>query len=328
MIDVLDEIYYAIQYVISDQMAEYDLSGFFSDILYSFTEFVYLAFPLIIIFAALLAVSNIVFMIRAGKSLANVLGLSLSVGLIAGTAVLYFLYFMLEQIMDVHSYVGCHFEIAIDNIVSVSLTYLECMLAATIIVTIKVVHYEPAFDKNYLIVLGCYVMPDGSPSKILRKRIDAAYEFAMTQKRITGKEPIIIASGGKGDDETISEAKCMQNYLRKTKKYPGKIILEDKSTTTRENFSYSKKLLEKYDQIAFATTDYHVFRSGMIAENTGLKTIVGVGAKSPWYYYNNAIVREFVANMYSERKLHIGILSFLIITMCILLIVSFMFGIM
>ena len=112
------------------------------------------------------------------------------------------------------------------------------------------------------------------------------------------------------------------------KKYPGKIILEDKSTTTRENFSYSKKLLEKYDQIAFATTDYHVFRSGMIAENTGLKNIVGVGAKSPWYYYNNAIVREFVANMYSERKLHIGILSFLIITMCILLIVSFMFGIM
>ena len=85
------------------------------------------------------------------------------------------------------------------------------------------------------------------------------------------------------------------------------ILLENKSTNTFENMSFSKKLIEEQDpdaKVAFSTTGYHVFRSGNIARRVGLHAY-GVGSKTKWYFYVNALIREFVANLSAEKKRHI-----------------------
>ena len=61
-------------------------------------------------------------------------------------------------------------------------------------------------------------------------------------------------------------------------------LLEDHSTSTAENFAFSKALLEEQDidtytaVIGVVTNDFHMFRAKLIAQREGLTT-VGVPAE-------------------------------------------------
>ena len=52
--------------------------------------------------------------------------------------------------------------------------------------------------------------------------------------------------------------------------------------------------------VAFATTNYHVFRSGLMARRVKMRA-VGMGAKTKWYFWPNAAVREFVGILTDHR---------------------------
>ena len=109
-------------------------------------------------------------------------------------------------------------------------------------------------------------------------------------------------SGGKGDDEIISEAQSMKNYLISKNIDESSILVEDKSTTTLENMAFSKKICfeNKPDpEIVFATTNYHVFRSGMFSVKAGMKS-QGIGAKTKWYFWPNAQIRELIGLLFKE----------------------------
>ncbi|MBR3180865.1 YdcF family protein, partial [Candidatus Saccharibacteria bacterium] len=151
--------------------------------------------------------------------------------------------------------------------------------------------------------------------------------FARTQKHDYKLAPVTIFSGGQGKNEPISEAKSMQNYSF-SKRYKEKTILEDKSKTTRQNFLFSKQFIKDDSKVAFATTDFHVFRSGVIASKSGYRNIESISAKSPWYFYNNALIREFVANIYSERKMHLFNILLINTVSMSLIILSYVFHIM
>lgn len=64
---------------------------------------------------------------------------------------------------------------------------------------------------------------------------------------------------------------------------------------------------------AFATTNYHVFRTGMLAEQNGLKA-EGIGSKTKVYFWVNAFVREFIATIVNEKKTHarVALILFLV----------------
>jgi len=84
---------------------------------------------------------------------------------------------------------------------------------------------------------------------------------------------------------------------------------------------YSKERIDKINNkgnIVFSTTNYHVFRSGVIASNQGIDC-EGIGSKTKWYFYTNALIREFIANIIQERKSHIALLSFINISLIILI---------
>ena len=52
--------------------------------------------------------------------------------------------------------------------------------------------------------------------------------------------------------------------------------------------------------MAFSTTNYHVFRSGLMARRVKMRA-VGMGAKTKWYFWPNAAVREFVGILTEHR---------------------------
>lgn len=88
------------------------------------------------------------------------------------------------------------------------------------------------------------------------------------------------------------------------------VFPETKSTTTLENMLYSSKIAnerKKDAKIVFSTTNYHIFRSGMFSKKAGLKAD-GIGAKTKWYFWPNALIREFIGILASEFKINIAVI--------------------
>ena len=147
----------------------------------------------------------------------------------------------------------------------------------------------PTGDADYLIVLGAKVNPDG-PSLTLQKRIDAAYEY-LTEHPDT----IVIASGGQGADEHISEAACIAGELMKMGISADRILLEDRSTDTAENIQYSKLLIDDSPDktVLVLSNDFHCFRASGIARRHLEANVGHIAADSVFFLLPHYMVREF-----------------------------------
>ena len=91
---------------------------------------------------------------------------------------------------------------------------------------------------------------------------------------------------------------------------------------------FSKKKIDdikKDGNISFATTNYHVFRSGVIANNSGIEC-EGMGSKTKWYFYTNALIREFIANISSEIKKHLALLTIANLSVIILVLIGYYYN--
>ena len=269
-------------------------------------------FPLMIVFFLFMILSNISLMRHEGKSVKNILGSVLSFILIIATIAGVFGWDVIYKNIIFKIYTKGHSEIVIlDYALPMFLTsllcYVECLLLGTVISSIKATKFKPDYDTDYIIILGCAIAKNGEPLPLLRGRIDRALQFAKEQYEKTGKMPKFVPSGGKGDDECISEAESMKNYLISQGVGEDNILVENKSTSTLENMNFSKALIEKDGcgkNIIFSTTNYHIFRSGIYANQAGINA-KGIGSKTKWYFWPNAFVREFVALLANRKKGHI-----------------------
>lgn len=149
-----------------------------------------------------------------------------------------------------------------------------------------------------IVVLGCKVNGD-KPSKMLRMRLDAAEKYLSENEGA-----LCVVSGGKGDDEGISEAEAMQNYLVEKGVDSNRIIIEDKSENTFQNIKYSCQKLEKSGaekKFAIVTDGFHQYRAGLIAKGMGAETYsinakIANPALIPTYYVREwlAVTREYL----------------------------------
>ena len=271
-------------------------------------------FPFLLLFSIALVVSNVSLIRHEGFRPVNLLGIALSVCLLGGEVFLYVRdYAVSGSVTEVMLYD------LLTNLLAAIYLYFECMILGTMVASSIAARYEPKKDKDYLIVLGCAIRKDGTPTPLLRGRLDRALTFANRQEAESGKAPVFVLSGGQGADECVSEAECMRRYLSEKGVPEARMILEDKSTDTAENMAFSKKLIlervrpdkktpagywpapdEPEAKIAFSTTNYHVFRSGLKARQNKLRAL-GMGCKSKWYFWPNAAVREFVGLITQHR---------------------------
>ncbi len=255
--------------------------------------------PFLLLFAAALCISNISLLRHERKRFVNVLGILLSLLMIGGWLFMFFYDYYVT---------GSEFEVMMHDLFgslfSAVYLYFECMLIGAIIANVIVVRYEPEKNKDFAVILGCGLRPDGTPTPLLKGRIDRAIAFYERQKAETGKELTFVTSGGQGPGEANSESLAMKNYLLERGIPEERIIEEDRSSDTMENMRFSKEKITERDpdaKVIFATTNYHVFRAGLCARRVKMRA-VGVGAKTKWYFWPNAAVREFVG-LLSAHKL-------------------------
>jgi|GEM_PF-50013 len=152
----------------------------------------------------------------------------------------------------------------------------------------------PDGTEKTMVVLGGGLNGE-EPSKILKSRLDKAYKYAIKHPNMT-----IIVSGGQGKDEVIPEAQAMKKYLTDKGIDENRIYMEDKSTTTKENFEFTydlvKKLKLKDKQcIVYVTNGYHCFRSGRYAIEAGFTDAHPLPARTPIMSFLPNYFREFLA---------------------------------
>ena len=78
---------------------------------------------------------------------------------------------------------------------------------------------------------------------------------------------------------------------------------------------FSKAIIQETNpqgKAVFATTNYHVFRSGVWASLAGLNA-EGVGSRTKWWYWPNAFIREVVGLLKKRWKQEILFLILLIV---------------
>ena len=282
-----------------------------------------MTFPFILVFSIALFVSNIYLIRYEGKRFVNLLGMILAVLLVAGEVILYRLDYFVT---------GSEFEVMMHDLftgvyASVYL-YIECMIIGVIIAGMIAAKYVPEPDKDFLIILGCGLNKNGKPTPLLQGRIDRALEFDQYQRKTTGKQLTFITSGGQGPDEIVSESSAMKQYLMEHGIPESRIIEEDRSVNTHQNMLFSKEKIMAVNpegKIAFATTNYHVFRSGLHARRVKMKAL-GMGSPTKWYFWPNAAVREFVGLLTEHRGKQIMILLGMIIVYAGLTIMKYRWG--
>ena len=101
---------------------------------------------------------------------------------------------------------------------------------------------------------GCRVMPTGQPSLALQRRTRHAVELWKA-----GVAPRVVFTGGVGAYPP-SEATAAADYARALGLVESAIELEEKSTSTLENASFTA-IKFHYSRVVVVTDSYHVFRS-------------------------------------------------------------------
>ena len=123
----------------------------------------------------------------------------------------------------------------------------------------KVVIGDP--KPEVMVIFGCQVKPDG-PSVLLRDRLDKALDYLSDHPDMK-----IIVSGGKGDDEHISEAQCMYDYLTDHGVDGANIYMEDRSRNTWQNINNTFALMERENlsgDVLLVSSGFHLARIEML----------------------------------------------------------------
>lgn len=148
-------------------------------------------------------------------------------------------------------------------------------------------------NEDVILVLGSS-LSGNAVSPLLARRLDAALFW-----HEKNPDALIAVSGGQGPEEPLPEGEAMKNYLMEQGIPEEKILVEDKATSTYENFVNTKKLLEnqfgEHYKLAFVTSDFHVFRASRLAEIAGLRGVTHGHSSLRWFEWAVNITREWLA---------------------------------
>ena len=167
---------------------------------------------------------------------------------------------------------------------------------------------------DYLLILGGDIIGADTPSPQLLERMK---EAAVYLKENTSC--VIIPCGGCfREGQKKSEAEIIAEYLIAEGIEKSRIILEDKSTTTFENFVFGTRIIKNHsgkrlDEVktAFLSSSYHIHRASVIAKACGIKNAGRVSCITPgkaWqrfvreYFVGYDLFWRLITKKYSDNK--------------------------
>jgi len=119
---------------------------------------------------------------------------------------------------------------------------------------------------TYIAIFGSRVMPDGSPSGSLLRRIDGAYQNGLLQKH-----PVFFVTGGTRNIAIPTEAAVMARILISKGIAAEDIIQDTESTDTLDSTLVAAKVLNKQIQILVCSDRYHVVRISILLRMLGFR---------------------------------------------------------
>lgn len=129
-------------------------------------------------------------------------------------------------------------------------------------------------DPQVMVIFGCQMRRDG-PSILLRDRLDTALAYWEEHPDMK-----IIVTGGKGDDEHISEAQGMYDYLTAHGVDGANIYMEDKSRNTWQNINNTFALMEREGwsltgDVLLVSSGFHLARIEMLWDRVRADSLRG-----------------------------------------------------
>ena len=243
--------------------------------------------------------NGVVMIRREGRQLSHLLSLALGAAILIGeiaTAAIFLRYSTADALDETFRRSGWFVA---GSLVSVTVIYGSMAFLIFMIYTVFLQIIPRKRDFDYVIIHGAGLLHGDQLSRLLRDRVDKAI-------RVYRKDPTppkLIPSGGRGGDETISEAEAMRRYLLEQGIPEEDILMEDASATTLENLRFSKRILDGQEgrkYTALVTSNYHVYRALRYCRRIGLQC-TGIGSRVAFYYWPSALIREFIA-IHTEKK--------------------------
>ncbi len=273
--------------------------------------------PVMFVLSVILMLSNIWLIRNEGKKPINALGIIFGIlWFFATVFTVGFLFLPIDN--NIFQYIFQFFNFAFGhNVLTFIVGYFECMFLSTVASSYLAAKYKPPYDRDYIIILGCGINSDGTLKPLLKDRVDRAIQFEKEQVEKTGQHVIFVPSGGQGVDECVSESEAMKRYLIEQNIPSDRILKEDKSTNTFENMQFSKKVIEFHcndmtnKKIAFTTTNYHVFRGYILSKKIGFD-VKGISARTKFYFYPNAFLREFIGLLVDRKWQHLTAIALIL----------------
>lgn len=152
------------------------------------------------------------------------------------------------------------------------------------------------YDESAVVVLGAAVH-GSTVSPSLAQRLDVAVDY-----HERNPAALVVVTGGQGPQESLPEAVAAKAYLAQRGVPESVIVVEDRSTSTAENFELAKALLDARlkpgYRIAFVTNEYHVWRASRTAAAAGLDAH-HLHATTRWYVWPSSYLRESAAALLS-----------------------------
>ena len=148
---------------------------------------------------------------------------------------------------------------------------------------------KPRENLDYIVVLGAG-LHGTEPSNPFRARIQKAAEYLKENENT-----LVVASGGQGRHESISEAEAVRRKLSEVYGIDeSRIILEERSTDTEQNLKYSLEIIgDSGASVGIVTNGFHELRAMSIAEEVGYENVNSVPARTLFPVGIHYCVREF-----------------------------------
>ncbi len=130
-------------------------------------------------------------------------------------------------------------------------------------------------DVDCVIVLGCFVRPDGTPSNMLYDRLDVGCNLYLG-----GAAPKLLMSGDHGQHE-YDEVNNMKNFAMDLGIPSGDVFMDHAGFSTYDSMYRARDIFE-CKKVIIVTQEYHLYRALYVAKKLGLEAY-GVPADSREY---------------------------------------------
>ena len=259
-------------------------------------DVVMLALPWVLAMAVgvVLVVNGLQMVSREGRTLGNLLSFLLGIAMTGATVIGAGL---LVAGTELHPQSGSEATVlrVLGLVVLLLPGYPALALLSYLLYCLAYLRHQARLAPTAVVVLGSGLV-DGEIPRLLANRLDAALAVRRAEEA-RGNRPLLVPSGGQGDDEPIPEGEAMTRYLVDHGVDHAAILTEHRATTTEENLLLSRRLLDERGvegALRVVTSNYHVGRAALLTRRLGLEADV-TGAPTAWYFLPSAFVREFAA---------------------------------